>query len=154
MKIRLSLIIISSLLSLPSSGEEVSCRVEWAYKEGKNTNGIYPGGMAQPMTGWADFTIYKKCKEFCFAKNSNNYPHISKVSGCYINESPIENSKYKVIYNKNMNNICHIAAYKNGKKYGGDYLDLTQNEILCQQSMATKYWCQQGYKCEFTFGKW
>ena len=154
MKIRISLIFIASLLSLPSLGEEVSCRVEWAYKEGKNTDGVYPGGMAQPMTGWEEFAIYKKCKEFCFVKNTSNYPHISEVSGCYINMLPIENSKYKVIYNKNKKNICHITTYKNGKKHGGDYLDLTPNEISCQESMSTKYWCQQGYECKYTYGKW
>lgn len=55
---------------------------------------------------------------------------------------------------KNKNNICYIAAYKNGKKYGGSYVNLTKNEASCKKSMATKYWCNQGYDCKYTYGEW
>ena len=154
MKIKTAFILMAIILPHPSLGSEIECRVEYTYKKEKNPDGIYPGGIGQPMTGWDEFVIYKKCKEYCYIKNANIYPHISDVSGCYINEVPLENTKYKAIYNKNKNNICHITAYKNGKKHGGDYLALTQNEISCQKSMATKYWCQQGYECKYTYGKW
>lgn len=60
----------------------MECRVEYAYKEGTNIKRNYPGGV-EVQINEEDFFIYKRCKNFCYDKNSKSYPNISHVSGCF-----------------------------------------------------------------------
>ena len=146
-------LILLFFVAFPLIGSTTDCRVEYTYKKGKNPDGLYPGGIGQPMTGRDEFVIYKKCKNFCFEKNSNNYPHINNIS-CYIDKTPLENSKFKTIYKKHKKQICHITVYKNGKKLNSHYIDLAKNESACKKSITTKHWCKIGYECKYTYGTW
>ena len=149
MKIKITLSFLVLSISSPSFSNEIECRVEYFDKKEQKSSGV-----GQPMEYWNDFAIYKKCKNFCFILNAPKEPNNNEITGCYINKIPLENSKYKPIYNKQKNKICHITAYKNGKIYGGHYIDVASDENSCKKSIASKYWCLQGYECKYTYGKW
>lgn len=133
--------------------EEIVCQVKYTGMSGESVKGNEASDAEQPMTGWDDFVVYKKCKEFCFNISKNTKPNPSNVAACFINGESLEQSDYKTIYLNKKANICHISSYKGEKKVGGSYFDLAADENACKQLIPTKHWCQQ-HECNYTFGKW